>query len=246
MTREFMTPQSSIGHPILRDPHVVNSHCLETIRIRAPWTLPLILCLALSACQTTNPYTGEKQVSKTTIGAGVGAAGGAVVGAIAGGRKGALIGAGIGAIAGVAVGSYMDQEEAKLREQLRGTGVSVTRVGDTIVLNMPGNVTFETGSSALSASFYPVLNSVGLVLNEYEKTYVDVIGHTDSTGPLELNQKLSEQRAESVARYLETREVLPARIVTRGLGPSQPVASNDTSEGRSLNRRVEIKLTPVT
>jgi outer membrane protein OmpA-like peptidoglycan-associated protein len=208
--------------------------------------LLLLLCLALSACQTTDPYTGEKQVSKTTIGGGIGAAGGAVVGAIAGGRKGALIGAGIGAIAGVAVGSYMDQEEARLREQLRGTGVSVTRVGDTIVLNMPGNVTFESGSGDLSADFYPVLNSVGLVLNEYEKTYVDVIGHTDSTGSLELNQKLSERRAESVARYLESRDVLPARIVTRGMGPSQPVASNDTSEGRSLNRRVEITLTPVT
>lgn len=210
------------------------------------WTLALLAAMALSACQTTDPYTGEKQVSKTTIGAGVGAVGGAVVGAIAGGRKGALIGAGIGTVAGLAVGGYMDEEEKKLREQLQGTGVSVTRVGDTIVLNMPGNITFESGSSALSADFYPVLNSVGLVLNEYEKTYVDVIGHTDSTGSLELNQKLSEQRATSVARYLETRKVLPARIVTRGVGPSDPVASNDTSEGRSLNRRVEIKLTPVT
>lgn len=206
----------------------------------------MLLCLALSACQTTDPDTGEKQVSKTGIGAGIGAAGGAVIGAIAGGRKGALIGAGIGVVAGVAVGSYMDQEEAKLREQLRGTGVSVSRVGETIVLNMPGNVTFDSGSGELSADFYPVLNSVGLVLNEYEKTYVDVVGHTDSTGSLELNQKLSERRAQSVARYLETRDVLPARIVTRGVGPSEPVASNDSSEGRSLNRRVEIKLTPVT
>jgi outer membrane protein OmpA-like peptidoglycan-associated protein len=214
--------------------------------MRRSWIWPLLLCVALSACQTTDPYTGEQKVSKTTIGGGIGAAGGAVVGAIAGGRKGALIGAGIGAVAGVAVGNYMDQEEAKLREQLRGTGVSVTRVGDTIVLNMPGNITFETGSSDLSADFYAVLNSVGLVLNEYEKTYVDVVGHTDSTGSLELNQKLSERRAASVVRYLETRNVVPARIVTRGMGPSEPVASNDTSEGRSLNRRVEIKLTPVT
>lgn len=241
-----MTPQISIEHAYFRNRQVADTHRIDTHQFRRPWALALLLCLALSACQTTDPYTGEKQVSKTTIGAGVGAAGGAVVGAIAGGRKGALIGAGVGAIAGVAVGSYMDQEEAKLREQLRGTGVSVTRVGDTIILNMPGNVTFESGSGDLSASFYPVLNSVGLVLNEYEKTYVDVIGHTDSTGSLELNQALSERRAQSVASYLETRKVLPARIVTRGMGPSQPVASNDTNEGRSLNRRVEIKLTPVT
>lgn len=218
----------------------------ETNRLGRACTLPLLLCLALAACQTTNPYTGEKQVSKTTIGGGIGAAGGAVVGAIAGGRKGALIGAGIGAIAGVAVGSYMDQQEAKLREQLRGTGVSVTRVGNDIILNMPGNVTFETGSGDLSASFYPVLNSVALVLNEYEQTYVDVIGHTDSTGSEQFNQELSERRAASVARYLETREVLAARILTNGMGESQPVASNDTDEGRTLNRRVEIKLAPVT
>lgn len=241
-----MTTQAGTGLLYLRNRNVAIEHLPETNQLLRSWTSLLLLCLALSACQTTDPYTGEKQVSKTTIGGGIGAAGGAVVGAIAGGRKGALIGAGIGAIAGVAVGSYMDQEEARLREQLRGTGVSVTRVGDTIVLNMPGNVTFESGSGDLSADFYPVLNSVGLVLNEYEKTYVDVIGHTDSTGSLELNQKLSERRAESVARYLESRDVLPARIVTRGMGPSQPVASNDTSEGRSLNRRVEITLTPVT
>jgi len=246
MTKKSMTTQAGTGLLYLRNRNVAIEHLPETNQLLRSWTSLLLLCLALSACQTTDPYTGEKQVSKTTIGGGIGAAGGAVVGAIAGGRKGALIGAGIGAIAGVAVGSYMDQEEARLREQLRGTGVSVTRVGDTIVLNMPGNVTFESGSGDLSADFYPVLNSVGLVLNEYEKTYVDVIGHTDSTGSLELNQKLSERRAESVARYLESRDVLPARIVTRGMGPSQPVASNDTSEGRSLNRRVEITLTPVT
>ena len=241
-----MTRQAATGFRYIWDRRVAMSHLPDTHRLSGPWALPLLLCLVLFACQTTNPYTGEKQVSKTTIGGGIGAVGGAVVGAIAGGRKGALIGAGIGAIAGVAVGSYMDQEEAKLREQLRGTGVSVTRAGDTIVLNMPGKVTFDTGSGNLSADFYSVLNSVGLVLNEYEQTYVDVIGHTDSTGSQEYNQKLSERRAESVGRYLEARDVLPGRIVTRGMGENQPIAPNDTSEGRSLNRRVEIKLTPVT
>lgn len=204
---------------------------------------------ALVACetlQTEDPYTGEKQVSKTAAGAGIGAVGGAVVGGIAGGRKGALIGAGVGALAGTAVGYYMDQQEAKLREQLRGTGVSVTRSGDRIILNMPGNVTFATASSDISADFYPVLNSVAIVLNEYEKTYVDVIGHTDSRGSDDYNQGLSERRAASVAAYLESQKVLPQRLVVVGRGESEPIASNDTPEGRALNRRVEITLTPVT
>ncbi len=208
-----------------------------------------LVFLALSACETLqseDPYTGEKQVSKTTVGAGIGAVGGAVVGAIAGGRKGALIGAGVGALAGGAVGYYMDQQEAKLREQLRGTGVSVTRSGDTIILNMPGNVTFATNSSDISADFYSVLDSVAIVLNKYDQTYVDVIGHTDSRGSEQYNQRLSEQRAASVARYLESHKVLPQRIVTTGKGELRPIASNDTPDGRALNRRVEINLTPVT
>lgn len=209
----------------------------------------VVACIALSACetlQTEDPYTGEKKVSKTAAGAGIGAVGGAVVGAIAGGRKGALIGAGVGALAGGGVGYYMDQQEAKLRQQLRGTGVSVTRVGDSIILNMPGNVTFASNSSDVSSTFYPVLDSVAIVLNEYEKTYVDVIGYTDSSGSEQYNQTLSEKRAASVARYLESHKVLPQRIVITGRGESNPVASNDTSEGRAMNRRVEITLTPVT
>jgi outer membrane protein OmpA-like peptidoglycan-associated protein len=140
----------------------------------------------------------------------------------------------------------MDQQDAKLRAQLRGTGVSVTKVGNQITLNMPGNVTFATNSSDISADFYDVLNSVALVLNEFDQTYVDVIGHTDSTGSLEYNQQLSERRASSVARYLKSQKVVSERILTRGMGPNSPIASNDTTEGRSLNRRVEIILTPIT
>ena len=214
---------------------------------RTSLALLVALAIGVSACETTNPYTGEKQTSKTTIGAGIGAVGGAIAGAIIGGRsKSALIGAGIGALAGGAVGNYMDKEDAKLRAQLQGTGVSVTRIGDQIILNMPGNVTFATNSSNISANFYPVLDSVALVLNEFDQTYVDVIGHTDSTGSMELNQRLSEQRAISVVQYLKSQKVLPERILSRGMGPSSPVASNDTPEGRALNRRVEIILTPIT
>lgn len=207
-----------------------------------------IVVFAAASC-TTNPYTGEKQASKTATGAGIGAVVGALGGAIVGGsskRKAMLIGAGIGALAGGAVGAYMDAQERELRQQLRGTGVSVVRDGDNIILNMPGNVTFDTDSSALKAEFYAVLDSVALVINKYEKTYVDVLGHTDSTGSADYNMRLSMERAESVAAYLANRGVQGERFVIRGLGEEMPVASNDTVEGRALNRRVEIALSPVT
>jgi outer membrane protein OmpA-like peptidoglycan-associated protein len=202
--------------------------------------------MAMLAGCTTNPYTGEQQVSKTGAGAGIGAAGGAVIGAIAGGRKGALIGAGVGALTGGAVGYYMDQQEKKLREQLQGTGVSVTRDGDNIILNMPGNVTFATNSSDVSPGFYDVLNSVALVLKEFEKTLIDIAGYTDSTGSEEYNLKLSERRAQSVAQYLRAQGVSDLRIKTFGYGESNPIASNDTPEGRQQNRRVELTLIPLT
>jgi outer membrane protein OmpA-like peptidoglycan-associated protein len=207
----------------------------------------LVLTLTATAC-TTNPYTGEQQASKAGMGAGIGAAGGAILGALAGGgkRKNVLIGAGIGALAGTGVGYYMDKQDSELRAQLQNTGVSVTRNGDSIILNMPGNITFATGSSDINADFYPVLNSVALVVNKYEKTYIDIVGHTDNVGAAEMNQRLSEARANSVARYLESQKVLPQRIITSGMGMNNPIASNSTPEGRAQNRRVEIVLTPIT
>jgi outer membrane protein OmpA-like peptidoglycan-associated protein len=207
----------------------------------------LVLTLGSAAC-TTNPYTGEQQASKTGMGAGIGAASGALLGALAGGgkRKNVLIGAGIGALAGGGVGYYMDKQDSELRAQLQNTGVSVTRDGDNIILNMPGNITFATGSSDINADFFPVLNSVALVVNKYEKTYIDIVGHTDNVGSAEMNQRLSEARASSVARYLESQKVLSQRIVTSGMGMNKPIASNSTPEGRAQNRRVEIVLTPIT
>jgi outer membrane protein OmpA-like peptidoglycan-associated protein len=210
-------------------------------------TLATAITLALAGCQTTDPYTGEEKTSNTAKGTGIGAVGGAIAGAIFGGsRKSVLIGAGIGALAGGVAGNYMDKQEAELRTRLQNTGVSVTRVGDSIILNMPGNITFATDSSNISADFYQVLDSVALVINEFEKTYVDVIGHTDSTGKAEYNQQLSVARASSVARYLESQKVVPQRVNTQGMGQNAPIASNDTPEGRALNRRVEIRLTPIT
>jgi outer membrane protein OmpA-like peptidoglycan-associated protein len=202
--------------------------------------------LAVASC-TTNPYTRESQVSKTAIGAVLGAAAGAGIGALADRdhARGALIGAGVGALAGGAVGGYMDVQEAKLRDQLAGTGVSVTRVGDEIVLNMPGNVTFATDSAAIKPGFYDVLSSVSLVLEEYDKTIIEVSGHTDSTGSSAYNQTLSEKRAGSVASYLEAQGIMRQRILSQGFGEQMPLADNGTPGGREQNRRVELRLVPL-
>ena len=211
-----------------------------------------LLMFAVAACTTTDPYTGEQKTSNTAKGAGVGAAAGAVLGAIAGGgssqerRKKALIGAGIGAIAGGGVGAYMDSQEAKLRQQLAGTGVSVTRSGDNLILNMPGNITFPVNQFDVRSDFYPVLNSVALVLKEYEKTLIDVVGFTDSSGTYENNMVLSQKRANSVGQYLQSQGIIAGRIVTQGMGPQNPVASNETAEGKQANRRVELILRPLT
>ena len=212
----------------------------------------LVAAAVLAAgCQTLDPYTGEQKTSSATKGAAIGAGAGAVLGILTGDdskerRKRALIGAGVGAIAGGAVGAYMDQQEMKLRQQLEGSGVSVTRVGDEIVLNMPGNVTFQTDSSDLNPQFFNVLDSVALVLTEYDKTVVQVVGHTDSTGSAEYNQALSERRAATVATYINTRGIDRQRILAFGRGLTQPIADNATAEGRAMNRRVELTLSPIT
>jgi outer membrane protein OmpA-like peptidoglycan-associated protein len=205
----------------------------------------------LSGCETLDPYTGESETSKATKGALIGAAAGAVAGLMSGDdaverRQHALIGAGIGALAGGAVGNYMDRQEAELRAELQGTGVSVTRMGDNITLNMPGNVTFDTDSAALRPQFFGVLNSVGKVLTEYDKTVVEVAGHTDSTGSDSHNMALSQRRANTVGEYLYTQGIMDQRIMTVGMGEHHPIADNATPEGRQLNRRVEITLVPVT
>ena len=210
-----------------------------------------VLTVALAVGCTTNPYTGEREASNKGKGAAWGAAVGAVVGALSGDdaderRKRALIGAGAGALAGTAVGHYMDRQEDALRAQLQGTGVSVSRMGDDIVLNMPGNITFDINRTDLKNGFLPVLDSVNLVLNEYNQTLVDVTGHTDSTGSVAYNQDLSERRAASVANYLRAAGTDQNRIFTLGAGPHYPVADNGSATGRAQNRRVEITLKPLT
>ena len=210
-----------------------------------------VFAVFASACETLDPYTREEKTSKATKGALIGAAAGAVVGLISGDdaverRQRALIGAGVGALAGGAIGNYQDRQEAKLRAELEGTGVSVTRIGDNITLNMPGNVTFATNSSDLSPAFFDVLNSVGKVLQEFNKTVVEVAGHTDNTGSESYNQSLSERRAGSVSTYLQAQGISSQRLITVGMGELRPVADNNTADGRQVNRRVEITMVPLT
>ena len=213
----------------------------------------MILVTAVFAVQscTTDPYSRERRTSRTVWGSVIGGAAGAAAGAATGRdsesrRERALIGLGVGALAGGATGAYMDRQETLLRQRLEATGVSVTRVNDRIVLNMPSNITFETDSAELRSQFYDVLNSVSQVLEEYEKTIVNVTGHTDSTGAESYNQALSEKRARNVAQYLISQGVNPTRVAAEGMGESQPIASNQTTQGRQANRRVEITLAPLT
>ncbi len=213
--------------------------------MRSTNILALASAAVLTAACTTNPYTGEQQASKAaTYGAGAAAVCG-LVGAIDSSKhaRNAALGCGI---VGAGVGAYMDVQEAKLRESLAGTGVSVVREGDNIRLVMPGNITFQTDSYNLRGDFYPVLNSVGQVLAKYADTTLRVSGHTDNTGNRPYNQTLSERRARSVADYLVTREVASSRMLVQGLGFDQPIADNDTAEGRAQNRRVELYILPKT
>ncbi len=213
-----------------------------------------VACLTLvSGCETFDPYTGEKKVTNTAKGAGIGIGVGAVLAYLKNKdesskkrNKRMLEAAGIFGLAGAGIGYYMDTQEAKLRKTLRDTGVSVERDGDNINLIMPGNITFVTAGHDLNADFHAVLDSVILVLQEFEKTIIVVAGHTDSRGSDEYNQGLSERRASSVFEYLLSKSVVEARIEAVGFGENHPIADNGTSEGRSLNRRVELSLLPIT
>jgi outer membrane protein OmpA-like peptidoglycan-associated protein len=203
--------------------------------------------VVLAGCASVQDFGTNPEKQKTRQGTAIGAVGGAAVGLIVGGGwKGALIGAGVGALAGGMVGNYQDKQEAKLRQQMSGTGVEVVRMGDNLTLSMPGNVTFAFDSAKLNPQFDPVLDKLAQTLVEYNKTVIQIAGHTDSTGSHEYNMKLSLQRADSVKAYLASHGVPAARLVTLGAGPDYPIASNDTEEGRAQNRRVEITIVPVT
>ncbi|HEY6863972.1 MAG TPA: OmpA family protein [Burkholderiales bacterium] len=215
-------------------------------------TLALALAAGLAAgCQTTDPYSGESKTTRSTYGALIGAGAGAAIGMISGRdakqrRERVLIGAGVGALSGGAIGAYQDRQENELRAQMRDSGVTVTRKGDDIVLNMPGNITFRTASADLNGQFYKVLDGVALVAKKYDKTILEVAGHTDNVGGEAYNRQLSQRRADSVAQYLESKGIAQARIMTAAGGEDHPIASNATEAGRSQNRRVEVTIAPLT
>jgi outer membrane protein OmpA-like peptidoglycan-associated protein len=207
--------------------------------------------MLLSSCAT---YTGQtsdpNDPNHTRTGALIGAGIGAVAGLLSGHdaverRQRALVGAGIGGLAGGGIGAYQDRQEAALRSQLAGSGVDVVRQGDNITLNMPGNITFAFDSANLQPQFGPVLDNVAQTLNQYNQTVIEVAGHTDTVGTDAYNQKLSVDRANSVAAYLSGRGVMPQRMIVTGAGETRPIASNDTEAGRAQNRRVEITIVPM-
>ena len=216
--------------------------------MRSYWIAATALtAMTLTGC-VTDPVTGERHISKAALGGVGGALGGYLLGDLVGGkhdRTEKLVGAGIGGLAGVAIGSYMDRQEKELRQRTAGTDVDVIRQGDDLVLSMPSGITFATDQSSIQPQFRATLDQVADVLKEYNQTYVDVYGHTDSTGSDSYNLALSQRRADSVRDYLTMRGVQSARLGTRGFGETQPIASNDTEEGRAANRRVEIKIVPV-
>ena len=212
----------------------------------------IVVAVTFSTACVTDPYTGERRLSKTFLGglfgAGLGAGVAAGIAALAGkdAAKAALIGAGSGFLSGAAVGAYMDYQDAKLRKFLEGTGVRVVRIGNEITLSMPSNITFETDGDTLSPDFLDVMHSVYLVLDEYDKTIIEVMGHTDSTGSPGYNQALSERRADAVGEHLESKGINPLRVLTEGFGEQYPISTNETEAGRRENRRVELRLSPLT
>ncbi len=209
-------------------------------------SLAALSLVTVTAC-VTDPNTGEKKVSRTAIGAGGGALAGLLIGGLIGGGTGRIIGAGIGGIAGGAVGYQMDKQIKELKESTAGSGVDITEVdnGQAILVNLPDGVTFDVDSSTLKPEFRSTLDEIAQSLQQYPNSLVDVYGHTDSTGSDQYNQALSERRASTVANYLVTRGVSAARIRSQGFGETMPVASNDTEYGRQRNRRVEIKIVPI-
>ena len=205
------------------------------------------LSLLTAGC-VTDPNTGERKVSRTAIGGGAGALAGLLLGGLIGGGTGRIIGAGIGGIAGAAVGYTMDKQIKELKEQTAGSGVDVTESdnGQAILVNLPEGVTFDVGSYTLKPQFRATLDRVAESLRQYPDSLIDVYGHTDSTGSDAFNQTLSENRARTVANYLTSQGVSAARVRSQGFGETMPVADNTTEEGRARNRRVEIKIVPIT
>lgn len=214
--------------------------------------LPLLATLLLSAC-ATNDLGDSRDMTNTQKGAIIGTVSGAALGALINKDdrgKGALIGAVGGGLAGTGVGYYMDKQAKDLALQLkpemdRGEITIDKGANDALVVNMTSSTGFDTNSSVIKPGFTTTLDKISRVLNQYGKTTVTVIGHTDSVGSDAFNQTLSEKRAQSVLDYFASKNVNPIRLAAYGRGESQPRADNASEAGRALNRRVELLIEPV-
>ncbi len=201
--------------------------------------VPVIASLAiLSGCANMSDTQRT-----TATGAGVGALGGAAIGAIAGGHagKGAVIGAGVGALGSYIWSQHMEKQKREMEQATQGTGVTVTQTQDNqLKLDIPSDISFQTNRSDIQGNFAPILDRFAEGLRNNQNAQVRIIGHTDSTGNDGINDPLSLARAESTRNYLTSRGVNGSRIQVQGMGSRQPIATNDTAEGRAHNRRVEI------
>jgi outer membrane protein OmpA-like peptidoglycan-associated protein len=213
----------------------------------------LAVCVVVAGCTSDGSATGKRPMTNMEMGALIGAAGGAVVGAVAYKKnrtKGAIVGAVGGGLAGGAVGAYMDSQkkdlEKNLAKEISGGQARVEKLSNNVVrITMTNQTAFDVNSTEIKAGFQSTMDKLSDVVIRYGKTTLTVVGHTDSSGAEDYNQKLSEGRALSVARYFESRNVNPVRLATSGKGETQPIASNSSESGRQANRRVEIYVEPV-
>ena len=207
----------------------------------------LVTLVGCQATQRQNATTGEYETNSATKGAVIGAIAGTAVGIASGGdSRGILLGAASGAAIGGGAGYYFDQQEKALRQELLNSGVQVERTGDNqLILRLENGIGFNSNSYALNSSINSTLKGVARVLVEYPDTSLVIDGFTDSSGNAQYNQELSEKRAEQVRSFLVSQNVAAGRAVARGNGERFPICSNSTSEGRKCNRRVEIKIMPL-
>lgn len=209
---------------------------LRVTLVAATTTLVII-----SGCATDDPNRRAK------AGVAIGAIAGGVIGNQSSSKNGKYVGAVVGALTGAAVGNYMDKQQRKLEQRLaqerRNKQITVTRIDEeTLRLDVQSEASFDVNSAEIHNGFKNSLTTMAQVIDEYDKTAVHVIGHTDSTGRESYNQQLSEKRATSVTRHLSRSGVDRSRMRFSGRGETKPIDSNSTSSGRSRNRRVEIYL----
>ena len=221
---------------------------MNNMKLAAMAAMVSSIGLATAGC-VTDPNTGEQRISRAAIGGVLGAGGGYLLGDLIGGRNDRterIIGTGIGALAGAGVGVYMDRQEQELRRRTAGTGIEVDRQGDQLVLNLPGDITFGYDSATVQPQFQATLDQVATTLRDYPSTAIDIYGHTDSRGSDVYNQGLSERRANAVQSYLSSRGVQYERVATRGYGETALKCAETSEDGYRCNRRVEIRIAPVT